>query len=237
MKQSWFIITILLAISLILVACQDPNDTCAALENPARDECYFNTSNCDKIEIQSLKESCFVEQVKTNGDLSVCEQIENPQSKAYCQVQIILKNNETKGCKTISDPYWKNNCHFQMAQQTTISTECGFIQFGEQRSRCYQELAYAINDYKLCIWTIDPYYQCVTKIAVQTQNESTCNKIFNSDELYRARCFVQVAKAKNDPSICAKASFSKIREECQTFFGSAQTNSSENNETIRIQAK
>src|SRR3989344_5364520 len=183
MKRSWFVITILILATLLIIACKtDPNDTCASLENPARDECYFNTTKCDKIELQSLKESCLVEQVKLTGDIQVCEDIENPQSKAYCQVQIILKNNETKGCRSISDPYWKNNCHYQMAQQTTIATECGFIQFGEQRSRCYQELAYAINDISLCSWTLDLDYQCITKIAVQTQKEATCNKIFNSDE-------------------------------------------------------
>src|SRR3989344_4080520 len=160
MKKSWFIITLFVALSILITACKtDPNDTCKSLENPARDECYFNASNCENIQNTALKESCMVEQVKINGDLTVCEGIENLQSKAYCQVQIIFKNNETKGCRSITDQYWKNNCHYQMAQQTTLATECGFIQFEEQRQRCYQELAYEINDPQLCRWTLDLPHQ------------------------------------------------------------------------------
>ncbi len=217
MKRSLLILP-LLALLLFIVACTDPNDQCAALENPARDECYYNSTQCDEIETTSLKESCLVEQVKLTNDAKLCDQIDNEQTKAYCQVQIILKNNQTRDCRNISDPYWKNNCHYQMAQQAALSTECGLINFGEQRSRCYQEVAYATNDISLCLWTVDLHYQCVTKIAVQTQNEATCNKIYNSDEFYRARCFLQVAKAANDVEICAKASYPKFREECRAYF-------------------
>ncbi len=228
-------VMVVLGVLLVLSGCKtvDPNDTCGSLDEPAKTECYTNSSQCDKIENQNFKESCIVNQVKENGDSALCDTFQNPQNKAYCQVSALIHNdiNDSHTCNAINDTYWKNNCHAQMAVKYTVPAQCGFIDFEDQRRRCYQEIAYATNDPELCRWTVDLHYQCVSKIAVALKDETICEKIFTNDAYYKARCYLKLAKIKDDVSICAKADYPKVREECQNSFLVQDETVSEGNAT------
>lgn len=69
-------------------------------------------------------------------------------------------------------------------------------------------------------------YMCITEVAVETKNESLCEKIPSVGTNWKGACYSKISKSKNDVSICEKIE-NEVEKNICYFDVAIETNNSE----------
>lgn len=215
------IVGLLLSLSVILSACTITGpavqDTCRALENSAKDDCYQENLRCSKIKNRDTRDSCVAELAKVKNDVAVCDLIIGDRTQAYCQEQIAVLQNNHALCTDIEDSYWKDNCNFHLALNNSKDVYCSLIHNQEQKDSCFTEIAYTTNNILLCEFLqSDAEQRCIFTIAVHLQDIRMCEQL--QEPLNQDTCRLKIAKEKGAVSICNSIHFKEVKMVCEEYF-------------------
>ena len=186
----------LFAISIILFAVGCTEQGCESIKDAnSRDACLFDraasslaSEECNKIQSDVMKNSCFAEIAIKKDDLPACDSISS-KSKDYCRAKIALARNSILLCNDIETPYWSDICHKDLSILNNDSTECVSVINLFERDICYDKIARNTLTANYCSYIKNDttHDKCFTKIAVDTLNESLCGKTRNQS---RTQSFV-----------------------------------------------
>ncbi|PIN73195.1 hypothetical protein COV20_03105 [Candidatus Woesearchaeota archaeon CG10_big_fil_rev_8_21_14_0_10_45_16] len=220
------IVVVLVFVMIFLTACNlltgkavvDPNDSCSAMEGAARDQCYSEKQQCDKIENPMVKDGCVSENAIATGELAACESIQDIKSKGYCQQQIALQQDDWKICHdNIEDPYWKDNCYYQIALKNLDGPLCSDVYDIPQQLDCYKKIAIATHNPDYCErLSYTEADKCFFTIAIDSQNLEWCSKL--ASDLNKDQCVYKIAKETNNKALCQQLSTKIIKPKCEEFF-------------------
>lgn len=131
-------------------------------------------------------------------------------------------------CNVLKGQTTIDNCYFEKAISTANISSCKKIKMEPLKEACISEIGIAVNDLNIC-QGLDETTQgsCYAKIAINNQDESTCqliksnywwdichyeigiakNKVTICSEMYdqerAGECFAKIAEAKKDESSCS----------------------------------
>ena len=100
--------------------------------------------------------------------------------------------------------------------------KCLSISNKEQRHKCVETVAKAINDPDICLnlpfLPENKRASCISSIAKATLNIDTCSLIEETDLFHADSCRNNVAKRSNDVELCSSIVHDPIRESCIESF-------------------
>ncbi len=149
-------------------------------------------------------------------DISVCTG--NDEEKNICEILIVEKTGDEKICESKKDIF-RDFCYSAAAYSKQSSSHCEKISEEYDKEICKMDVAIKKNDASLCsdsefnsdlciatvsndaskCENVDAYYECLNKIAVETNDPSVCSKI--KGEL-SGECIMRVAEANKESSYC-----------------------------------
>lgn len=168
---------------------------------------------CAEREKASIKDDCFRDLGVIQKDLKICDQVEDTQKKFYCYEKVAEAKNNQDICYQIDDNYWSSLCFKYFAVQEKNSFPCLKVTLAQLQEDCFEDVAYATNDPKLCqALSQEKITPCLVKIAKATGDFTVCDSI--DELLLRDQCIRWVALEANDSAICSEVSLREIRENC-----------------------
>lgn len=196
----------------------DPNDPCSALDGSAKDNCYFESRQCSKIESARFRDSCVVELAKQKDDAAVCNLIVDAKTKGYCQEQLAIQQDNFDLCKEIEDVYWQDNCFYHVAIGQNNADRCAYVSDISTNLDCVKKVAIATADLELCDRLSEQNRaECLFRIAEKTLDAEPCAR-FTEDTLDASSCYLKVAKLTKNKALCSKIPIKDIQEYCKGYF-------------------
>ncbi|MBI4983441.1 hypothetical protein HZC32_02255, partial [Candidatus Woesearchaeota archaeon] len=145
--------------------------------------------------------------------------------------QVAEITNNAQLCEKINDDYWADNCYFHLSRNNNQSDTCMRIGNKAQKEECFQEIALATSNPKLCPLVAENYTQwCVYKIATNSKDAEICTQLSNS--INKNSCILRIAKLTNDKALCEKITISFMKQLCIDYFSGNKT--IENNNTTDL---
>ncbi len=195
-----------------------------------KDSCFFNValelgdqSACVYSTDWDKQQECYAKIAAQKNDSSICEKVEHPYWSGYCRFQTrqTLPVRTSKSCEEKNGSE-QDSCYNMFATTEMNVSLCGKIQAEKLSGTCYNALAMLKKDFTICeaignqsikrdcysnmCETLKTYTQdCLSEMAAKTQNEAYCSRL---DETSKGVCYLGVAVAKQEPSICEKISSS-----------------------------
>jgi hypothetical protein len=121
-------------------------------------------------------------------------------------------DSEAQKCFNFGSEYDKSKCFVDLAKSRGKPEICEMISDNMVKDRCYTRVAYAKRDISICD-KVNHFYEkeyCQALIADATQDISICYKISAEyDDMWRNRCFIYLARGKQNVSICDNISVRK----------------------------
>lgn len=220
MKSIKILVVLGIILTLFLTGCNitsgiivNPDDQCTSLEGAAKDNCYFERYQCDKLQNLKIRNSCIAELAKLKKDIVICGLIIDEQAKGYCQEQLAEINNDPQICEQITYPYWRDTCYYNLALNDDDAEICLEIGNDEQRIDCRYKIALEKNDAHLC--TLLPENKadyCLFSVAAATVDAVVCDNI--STGLQRDTCRFKIAKITVNKKDCEIIKINEIRTLC-----------------------
>ncbi len=147
-----------------------------------------------------FQEACYSEVGKVMNDENICNMItnDNPEAlfyKSKCLEAVGVSKQDVNICETIPSAQGysdRSSCYFQIAMIKQDPTICQ----KEYADTCYGEL------------------------GIRNKDLEMCNKVVN-DIILKGRCLYEVAKAKQDSSLCSQIVYGGWRNQCNKDFGLA----------------
>ena len=194
----------------------NPNDNCASLDESSKEDCYLNQLKCSKITTTALRDSCVAQLALVKDDVAVCDLVKRDNTKGFCQFQLINLTGSSQDCKSIDNQFWSDNCNLNFALRDNDVKLCGQLS-GNQRNSCFEQIAFATNDYVVChaLPDIDEA-RCIYEIAKIIKDENACDELKGT--LHKSACYSRIAQLKEDVSLCEKVQTPLVRDKCFAAF-------------------
>lgn len=192
-------------------------DSCSSLERSAKDNCYFESRQCSRIENTQFRDSCVAELAKTKNDVKVCDLIVTSRTRGFCQEQIALQNDDPEICAGILDEYWQDNCYYHIALDHKDYGLCAYILEMAQNMDCVKKVAMETNNVELCE-RLSPINkgECVWDIVTETKDVELCARFNNQVNI--DACVYKVAKLSENQELCKGIKINEIEQTCNGFF-------------------
>lgn len=146
-----------------------------------------------------FKEACYSEVGKALNDERICGMINNNDPKAI---------------------FYKTKCLEAVGVAKLDVNICENIPsaegYSDRRFSCYFQIAMIKQDPNLCPKQYAD--SCYGELGIRNKDLDMCNKVIN-DIILKGRCLYEVAKAKQDSSICSQISYGGWRTQCNKDFG------------------
>ena len=132
--------------------------------------------------------------------IQICTREENVSERDLCFLSIFPQTVEA--CDNVSDSsYGRDSCYRSVAEKNGDDSSCSKINDDWQRAKCYQIIGEIKKDPKIC-QKINYDANKNSCLGIALNDISKCGDEEGGDEKYH--CYAEVAKSKNDLSICEK---------------------------------
>ncbi len=214
---------------LFLTACSNnqPNQNqtdCNNLNGAAKENCLYESKNCNAMQESDFKNSCTVELARDQNNTAICDTLTTEKSKGYCYEELAIKNQDKELCSKINDAYWKDNCYYNLGVSENKEGLCYLIQPTnvEQKADCFMKVALSKRKVEVCDYLpTEPREACIFQVAIKTQNTQTCNQV--QDQFATASCIYRIAKETNNQELCNQIKIKDAREICIKHFENTNT--------------
>lgn len=146
-----------------------------------------NTTNCDQIDVENMKDMCLFVSALVNRDLSACDMIVDDGIHKRCYA---LVTGNPRFCTEITEDETRINCYNESAENPINASICDYLSEKGFRDKCYYNLVIQNKslDLSVCKNMTDTNFKdrCTNYIAVHTLNSSICMDI--DDEERRRIC-------------------------------------------------
>lgn len=161
----------------------DSTDSCKDIgDNKEKDNCYYNLAYetkdsqfCEKILLsRGSKDECYIDIAKTYSDVLLCSKVSDikeynyePTKRDYCYFGIYQNTKDPSLCDKLSEGNLKwNDCFMDALEnirKTKDSTNCQNISTVTYRDLCYNILAVELQDSSICnkVWNPEIKQTCL----------------------------------------------------------------------------
>ncbi len=217
-KYIWIILGVILLVILVLLI--------LFLNSDKQNSSII--TECENLNNEELKASCYIQVAIQKQDLSKCEEIGKRwlNAEETCYAEFSIANKDASGCEKLKETH-KDACYTQVALNTNNAELCEKIQNraitdigkGEfsNYDECYSKIAEKRNDPLLCEKVLGNNRKnfCYTKIATTINDETICKSISGEySTSYLSQCYILIAGAKKDSSICNNILEQATKEQC-----------------------
>lgn len=157
------------------------------------DGCLLDARQCNDIESDTFKDTCFAELALETNNQSMCDSITSIKSNDYCNFNFIKMQTNATACESMNSEYWTQNCYGYYA--VNDSSLCDLV---KEPGQCYYDHALEQNNSALCYQSNDEV-RCIYRVATNTNNVDLCRTI---ESVNNFSCQIKVAENTNDSDIC-----------------------------------
>jgi hypothetical protein len=172
--------------------------------------------------VSSVTEKDYVNDTKLNGAAvvsQICPRINDSDLNNYC---LAMAGKEESYCAEIRDSSKKDLCYGFMMKSLGKEEFCAKMESTQSRDFCYAQIGSLKGSIELCGKVTDQSASyrdlCYSAAANVTHSADTCLKASSNETI--ERCYLFLAGAWNDSSICDRINYAARKYECIITTGS-----------------
>jgi len=165
---------------------------------------------------------CYKQYGELSKDISSCKNIAVYPNDVACAIGVAVASNNDKLCDQVSSflsnqslQYGVEDCYNGYAAANKDTEICAAMsgstaqQTQFQQDSCYTGMATQSLDDSYCADIIDTASQdqCYEILGVAKSDTTVCDKISASDPEFKGECYLNIAKATNNSSLCSQLAF------------------------------
>lgn len=175
-----------------------------------------DVSLCDKLEDEGSKDDCYNLSNSLIGDIVACEKVQNETIREGCYLRLAIRKKDLSFCEKINYQFALNECYLKTAAFKKDTSICDRLPIQTDRDFCY---GYASHDISVCETIEEKPARskelCYLEIAEASQNASICK--IAKEQSWREACYVSVAWLKEDSSLCRLVADNELKDDCYKY--------------------